>query len=355
MAASHRQRADPVTAQPPHGAPERAHEGHGFLALMRDIERRGKDKPRIGRNRRLREALVRLGQDPFLAFPDSELSRLADKKGKPRVQAHFLGFFGPYGALPLNTTEEVLRWFDQGDEAFVEFTDIFAARFIELFYRAWADARPITQFDHPDDDRFQSYLLTLTGTGTPAYRCRDSVSDTVRLRLAGLAAGRVKSPVRLRQMLQVHFAGNIGVEIEELVPVWLDFEDDALSRVGQQNSSLGRDIHLGGRVRSIGEKITIHLHLADMDSYHRFLPGGADHAHLRDIVFWYLGRAFDIDVALWLPHPVVPPAILGRNTQLGWMACIAPVPQESAPGGMVCGTVYHLSPGGTRNATPMAA
>ena len=300
--------------------------GKGLFNLLRRLEREGQDSPRIGKNARLRQSIVRLGQDPFLAFPDTDLARVDMAARPPIVRAQFLGFFGAHGALPLVWTEEVRRWFDAGDPSFVAFTDIFAARFQELFFRAWSDARAITQFDHEAEDRFSTYLMSIIGTGSPAYLNRDSVPDTAKQRLAPLAAGRVKSPVRLRQMLQVHFGETVKIDIEELVPAWLEFEPSALSRMGRQAATMGRDIHMGKKVRSIGEKITVHVYVKTYDAYCRFLPGGVDHAHLRDLTFWYLGRAFDIEVALWLPKPEIRPAILGQSIQMGWMACIAPDP-----------------------------
>ncbi len=317
-------------------------EGLGLFAVLRNFERQAGEKPRIGKNMRLHEALVTLGQDPFLAFPDADLARADLTAMPPMIRAQFLGFFGAFGALPLNWTEEVKRWFDDGDESFVAFTDIFATRFQELFFRAWSDARAITQFDHPTDDRFQTYLLSMTGIGSPAFRGRDSVEDTVKLRLAPLALGRVKSPVRLRQMLNVHFEDRAQIEIEEMVPTWLEFETDAMGQMGVQSATMGRDLHLGSRARSIGEKVRLHVRVPTLEAYDRFLPGGPDHAHLRDICFWYLGQVYDLEVCLWLPQPMVTPAVLGQSTRLGWMACIAPDPGQ--PDHMTRTTRYRLVP-----------
>lgn len=327
----------PPVAQPPatargmdtrwidkRAADQEAALGVGLFNLLRDLERHAGKKPRIGRNTRLRDALVRLGQDPFLSFPDNDLSRLDRTASPPRVRAQFMGFFGAFGAFPLNWTEEIRQWFEAGDDSFVAFVDIFAARYQELFFRAWSDSRAITQFDHPQDDRFQAYVQAQSGTGTAAFRDRDSVPDTFKLRLAPLAMGRVKSAVRLRQMLTPHLRNTASVRIEEMVPIWLEFEPDALCHVGMQASVLGRNMHLGARVRSISEKFRIHLHVEDIATYRRFLPGGADHAQLRDIVFWYLGQRYAVEVSLWLPEPQVQPAVLGQTAVLGWMACIAP-------------------------------
>lgn len=305
-----------------------AAEGHGLLALLRALERARPDRPRIGRNRRLRDAVVRLGQDPFLSFPDNDLSRVDLQAARPQVRANFLGFYGAFGALPLNWTEEIFRWFEQGDEAFVAFGDIFVERFQALFFRAWSDARRVTQFDHPDD-RFQTWLLAALGLGSPAWRQRGTLPDATRLGPMALSLGRVKSPVRLNQILARQFPRALRVEIIEMVPSWLDFEADSLSRLGQQGMALGRDLHLGSRVRSVNEKIRLHLRLPDRRAYGRMLPGGPDHALLADLVFGYLGLRFDIEVELSLPEAMILPAQLGGSpggepTALGWMACLAP-------------------------------
>jgi type VI secretion system protein ImpH len=321
----------------------------GFLALLRQLERKGVGKPRIGRNQRLQHELVRLGQDPFLAFPDSDLSAVDMSQTPPQVRARFMGYFGPHGALPLNTTEEVFQWLSTGDRAFVAFTDIFASRFIQLYYRSWADARAITQFDHPDDDRFQKYLLSFAGMGTDAFRNQSEIADTLCLRFVSLFFGRVKSPVKLRQMLTLHLSYDITVE--EMVPSWMAFEPDTLSRLGQMGSTLGQDMHLGSRIQSIGEKIMLHVRVDTIAAYRRFLPGGTDYTHLESIVFSYLGHAFEVDLALWLPQREVPAAKLGATAELGWMACVAP-----PPGGdhYVRGTTFRLDRDQT-GAMPLAA
>jgi type VI secretion system protein ImpH len=309
----------------------------GFLAVLRQLERAAPDRPRIGRAERTRDEVADLGQDPFLTFPDSDLSEAQLDISPPRIRPRVLGFYGPHGALPLTLTEEVLGWVEAGDRAFVDFTDIFATRFIALLFRAWSDARAISQFDHPDD-RFQKYLLSFAGLGSPAFRDQSDTLDTLRLRNIALFVGRVRSPVRLRQMLELHLKAEVSVE--EMVPAWMEFEPDSLSRLGLQGSTLGQNIHLGRRILSIGEKIRIHIRAATLDSYRRFLPGGPDHAQVRTVVQGYLGLAFEVDVALWLPQREVEPTVMGRSGQLGWMACVAPPGDGDA---FVKGTNFRLA------------
>ncbi|MDO5605768.1 MAG: type VI secretion system baseplate subunit TssG [Paracoccus sp. (in: a-proteobacteria)] len=317
----------------------------GFLALLRRLERDGAGRPRIGRSTRLGEEIVDLGQDPRLDFPAGEFHthedagpagpRLPyrerirrDGRGRVRLRPQFMGMFGAFGALPLNTTEEVQRWQNEGQDGFIRFADILTARFMQLFFRAWSDSHAISQHDRPEDDRFARYIATISGTGSPAFTNHDDFPDIARLPLVSIFGGRVRSAVRLRQIIGRYFG--LNVEVEEHVPSWLLFEPDELHGLGL-GGALGQDSYLGNRVQSVSEKICIHLDLPDAARYGAFLPGGDEHRMLTHLIFWYLGRAYDVELALRLPPAQIPAATLGQTVQLGWLAAITPPGDPDAP------------------------
>jgi type VI secretion system protein ImpH len=318
--------------------PEPARGTWRFLPLMRWLERRAGDKPRVGQSRRVHEDVAELGQDPYMGFARTELSEADLTATPPRVRPRFLGFFGPFGPLPSAMTREVMRWVRRGDDSFVRFTDIFATRFQQLYYRAWSDARAITQFDHPSGGTFPDHLRALTGEASPALRKTGAVEDTVRLRYTGLAMDRVRSPVRLRQMLRTHFG--VPVRIDEFVPSWLGFAPEDCTALGTQRATLGADLVMGTRVRSIGEKITIHIECPDLPSYRGFLPGQTPQAELRDLVLGYLGGFTEIDVALWLPNRCIAATGLSGKAQLGWTTAL---PRSFPKRGLVRATTYQIS------------
>ena len=299
-----------------------------LLALMREFERSEPDKPRIGKAQVTSQEIVRLGQDPFLDFPASNLDGYEEEPGKtPNIRSRFLGFFGPQGALPLATTLEAYHWMRRRDDAFVRFVDIFTIRFIQLFFRAWADARPISQFDRPEDDRFFAYVGSMIGIGTAPYRDRDRVPDIAKLPFAGLLGARVKSASRLEAALR----GVLGVDvrIREREGMWLDFEDSDLTRIGTSGATLGQDTYLGARVYSINDKAVIELRARTAEEYDALLPGGTMFARLADMVAFYLGDTVDFDVEVALPRRFQRPAQMGVSGQLGWNAWAAPQPSES--------------------------
>lgn len=324
----------------------------GFLALLRRIEQANPGKPPIGRSERIGDEAVRLGQDAELGFPTSELAHPARRRSAlPELRARFIGLFGPNGALPLNTTEEVARWQARGEDAFTRFADIFSERFYQLFFRAWSDNHAISQFDHPARDRFGRYVAALAGVGSDACRGRDDFPDIARLPLVALFGGRVRSPIRLQQMLAIYFG--IPVEVEEHVPAWMEFESEDRTALGRNAAILGRSAYLGARVRSVGETLRLHLRLPDLAQYRSFLPGGANHVQLGNLVFWYLGRSYDVDLALLLPGDAIPPAQLGRSAELGWMAALPGAAGAADQDGYVAASCFALRLDGAPSRAPL--
>ena len=294
-----------------------------FFAAMRRIERSTLDKPRIGNSAALAEESVLLGQDPFMDFPASNLSKVESLEGgQLRVLVKFLGLMGPQGALPLATTEEALAWSRMHEDGFPRFLDLINGRFQQLFFRAWADARPIAQHDRPADDRFITYIGAMVGLGSGPYRNLDSVPDEGKLGFAGLAAPQTKSASRLRGMVRGLFG--VEAEVHEFIGTRLVLEPEDQTRVGGQNALLGENMILGGACFSVEDKFRVRIYANTLEQYVRFLPTGDQCEPLADLVFFYVGEALDWDVELALPAPLVEPMHIGGFGQLGWTTWMAP-------------------------------
>ena len=296
--------------------------GTDFFAALRQLERSAASKPRIGDSAVISEDIVNLGQDPFVEFPASNVTKFEDPAGQiPKLFARFLGFFGPQGALPLNTTVDAYLWSNGRDPSFARFTDIFSNRFLQLFFRAWANAQPIAHHDRPADDRFADYVGSFAGIGVASLKGRDSLDDIAKLPFAGLVNADVKSASRLRQLVRGIF--HVDVDIEERVGSWLTFEPSDRLLLGA-DAMLGLGTYLGDRVYSINEKICILIKARDLRHYRQFLPTGELSDQLTDLVFFHIGHRFEFDVRLSLPARYAPATQLGQSGELGWTAWIAP-------------------------------
>jgi type VI secretion system protein ImpH len=297
--------------------------GTDFFTALRELERSAKSKPRIGDSAVVAEDVVNLGQDPFVEFAASNVTKFEDADGQiPKLYSRFLGFFGPQGALPLNTTIDAYLWSNGRDPSFARFTDIFSNRFLQLFFRAWSDARPIAHHDRPDDDRFADYVGTFAGIGVDSLQERDSLADIAKLPFAGLVNPEVKSASRLRQLVRGIF--HVDIEVEERVGSWLTFEPSDRLLMGVGDAALGVDTYLGDRVYSINEKICVLIRARDLRQYRQFLPTGDLSDQLTDLIFFYIGHRFEFDVKLALPARYAPPTTLGQSGELGWTAWITP-------------------------------
>jgi type VI secretion system protein ImpH len=291
--------------------------------VLRRYERRHADKPRLGDAATLTDEFLVLSQNPYLEFPASTLEAAArEPSGRMRLTARFLGMFGPQGALPLTTTEETYFWLLERDDAFPRFADIFSRRFLGLFYRAWADPRPIAQNDRPPEDRYRTYIGSMIGVGTPPYRDADSISDFAKMEFAGLLAPKVKSASRLRHLIAGLFG--VKVEIDEFVGSWLTFDKQERTQLGALQSRLGSDCILGASMFSVSDKIRIRVFVRDFVQYERFLPGPDLAQQIADAVFLYLGEEFDWDMELAVPAGEVRPVRLGEGAKLGWTSWMAP-------------------------------
>lgn len=294
-----------------------------FYAVMRRLERSFPERGRIGDVASRRDEYVALGEQAFLDFPASTIAEAGrDAQGRLRLFVKFLGLLGPQGALPLATTEETYHWQLARDDAFPRFLDILNHRFLQLFYRAWADSRPVAQHDRPDLDRFAAYIGSMIGVGSKPYLARDSVPDPEKLAHAGLIGAQAKSASRLQRLLAGLF--KTQVEIEQFVGMRLVFDPADRTRLGGAHCTLGGDALLGASVYSVEDKFRVKIVAADLEQFERFLPNGDRCEPLADAVFLHLGEQFEWDVELALPVGEVKPVRLGQSGHLGWTSWMAP-------------------------------
>ncbi len=294
-----------------------------YFTVLRHLERIFADRPRIGNSAAIRDEFVQLGQDPFMEFPASNLARVVQSDDKPlKVFVKYLGLLGPQGALPLATTEEAYHYVLSQDDAFPRFLDLFNHRFIQLFFRAWADSRPIVQHDRPDADRFVAYIGSAIGIGSKPYHNLDSVPDAAKLGFAGLIGAQARCASRLAGAVCGLF--NVKAEVDEFVGSRLMIEASELSILGGSYVRLGVDTLLGRAVFSVQDKIRLRIFTRNLAQYIRFLPTGDLCEPLADLVFFYNGEQLDWDVELAIPSGAAEPIRVGKFGQLGWTTWMAP-------------------------------
>ena len=138
-----------------------------LLDTLRWFERTYSERPRIGSSTTRAEEIVFLGQEPYLEFPASNVAAFdKDWGGRGKIASRFLGLLGLQGALPLEIAQEAKHYADSGDDALVQFLDLFNRRRKKhidrrVLFNVTAkrlrgavhdvDGRPILPFKHRDD------------------------------------------------------------------------------------------------------------------------------------------------------------------------------------------------------------
>lgn len=295
---------------------------HAFFWALNRHEATSEGRPRLGDSATRREEYLDLGQVPYLDFPASNVASYdpATERGKARLRVKFLGLLGPMGPLPSSMTEEALRWFSRRDDAFVRFLDIFNNRFLQLFYRAHADARPAAHRLRPEEDRFRDYLGAAIGMGGAGWRDLDSLPDLQKFGFAGLLAARTPSASRIEGLISGIF--NMRVEVLQHVGDWLTLAPEEQTRLGSAHAELGKGAMVGAGVLVVDTKFRLRLYPGTLANYEKLLPQGAWFRKLVDAVSNAVSQEYEWDVELVLPDHEPRPATLGSYGQLGWTSWV---------------------------------
>ncbi len=290
-----------------------------FFAVLRFLECLHADAPRFGAAARPVDEAVRMGQEPSLAFAPSTLASFtAGDTGRPhRLSTYFFGLFGPQGPLPLHLTEFAReRERNADDPTFRAFADMFHHRLALLFYRAWADAEPCTSLDRAASRRFDAYVGSMFGIGTPDFNGRDSVPDDAKRHLAGLFAMSTRPVVALRSVLEEFF--RLPFAIREFVGEWLRIPADDWCLLGSSAARLGVDAVVGRSVWTCQHRFRVLCGPLSFDDFTAMLPGNLSLRRLRDLVRDFIGHQLEWDVNLILRATDVPRLELGQSGALGW-------------------------------------
>lgn len=295
-----------------------------FFQALRRIECLHPDKPRLGTALRPVDEAVRLAQEPSMIFAPSSLSSFylpADGRSG-RVEVRFFGLLGPNGPLPLHLTEYArARLLNAGDATFVRFLDMLNHRFLMLFYRAWAQARPTVSLDRPREDRFTVYVGALGGLAGSGMRGRDEIGDFAKLFFAGLLGRQVRNRDGIVALLASYFRVPVG--IDEFAGHWMRIPASDQTRLsvghtGDASAQLGVGTVLGARIWDRQHKFRIRLGPLALSQYESFLPGGKAIGRLVAWVRQYFCFELEWDVQLILAHDEVPKVCLGQFGRLGW-------------------------------------
>ncbi|HRO28323.1 MAG TPA: type VI secretion system baseplate subunit TssG [Luteimonas sp.] len=265
--------------------------------------------------------------------------------GGVRLTPAFSGFTGVAGALPLHYTEMLAqREIYERNRAPRAFLDIFLNRVATLHYRAWKKHQLGIQYELDRRERFLPLVLALAGTGTPALRERmvDGAGDVFDQAIAHFAGGIRQHPVSaafLRRILGDHFGA--PVRVEQFVGAWYPVPEQARTRLGVGNASLGATALAGDRVWQRDLRMRLWIGPLDKARFDAFLPGGSAALALAKWLSLLTGASLEYEVRLTLRAEDVHGMDLARGGRLGWDTYLCP-PANAGPRSDTTYTLHTL-------------
>jgi type VI secretion system protein ImpH len=313
----------------------------GFFEAVRMLDcefarRSDEMPPRTGAERTTpSKEPFRMSQRPTVRFSANSIAGFDSRgwRGKPELIVTFFGLLGVDGPLPLFLTELVIERVGKDDFLLQRFLDVFHHRLLELYYRAWSEARVGVQSDRAGDDRFSRRVDMLIGLETGASRTGSA--DFKRF-FAGRYSNRVRNPDGLRAILRDVFEEL--VEVEECVGRLVPNPDVEGHRLGREGGVLGA-MTIGTRLRDCLEVVGVELGPLTFAAYSAFLPGTAEVAALRETIREYTGPEFGVELRLILHRDEVPLLHLDGSARLGWTSWVRTGPLAEHPV-----TRFHLDP-----------
>lgn len=306
-----------------------------FFHAVRLLEKMYPDRSTVGDAAMPADEVVRFRSRIGLDFPSSEIHEInvieADKTpARLEMLVNFMGVVGVSGVMPTHYTELVLDRIRHRDTSAWAFLDIFTHRAVSQFYRAWAKYRFPVAYER-GDDAFTSYLYDLVGLGTKGLRGRMAVDDESLLPYGGLISQTPHSATALENIVSDHF--QVNARVQQFSGQWLALEKSDLTKLGRDNSVLGRSAIVGSRVWDQQSKFRLRLGPMNFKRFEAFLPSGTASKPLASIARFFAGDEFDLDTKLVLEAKQVPATILTtravRRPALGWTTFLKTKPFTS--------------------------
>lgn len=136
-----------------------------FFSLLREIERRTPDAPRLGTSNDASSHRLSIRQNADLSFASREVAAVRVSASHYDISVRHFGMFAPYGPLPIFVTEHArTEQLNHNSEAFCDFITMLTQRHALLWYRAWGQLQPMVGCDRPlPDNSFKQKLNQVAG------------------------------------------------------------------------------------------------------------------------------------------------------------------------------------------------
>lgn len=259
-----------------------------------------------------------------MGFPDTDLASVEVlRDGKVRVETTFFGLYGVTSPLPNFYTEDLIDASHEGLKVARGFIDIFHHAAFPLLIRAWSRYRSWTGLQDGFDSRQTDRRSSWVGLTSPAVRKRFDQWHAI-VQLAPVLATQHRSATGLQYVFAA-IAQSGQVQVRPCAVSRGTIPHAYRFCLGLRNNKLGEQAVLGNKVTDYRNFVDVHLSEqtpADLDA---ILPGGRNHALLRQSIDLFLKDSLSLRIKV---KTIAQPKGLG-NSRLGLGSILG---QEPAAG-----------------------
>lgn len=258
------------------------------------------------------------GEEPILfratrslSFGASDVSSISydDELGKFVVRVNFLGLYGPASPLPPNVTERIIES-DANPSSVEDLLDLFNHRLVTLLFQIWYRTRHYIRFREHGLDATSKCLLALCGFPIEDRAEIGTVARSALLPHVGLMSLYSNSAEAVASVLSSFF--HIPCQIIEYVNRHVVIGQEAQINLGIRNTLLGGDMVLGEEVEDDLGKFTVRFGPAPYAKLQPFLPGGARHHEVSELLAMVMRDPLEWDMQFEFEEETVSSGFVGE-------------------------------------------
>lgn len=309
---------------------------HDYFALLRMVELLYPAMPPLGTAPSPSQEPVRVGHRASVAFePAMVRARACSSGDRLRLDLVPFALIGANGPMPLPWSEDVVtQTVRYGGEDLIRFLDILIHRVALLWYRSWAQGRPIADITRMAGGRFAEYLKALSG----ASRFKEGPRNLARE--WGIFADRRRGPGGLIRLLENRL--HVSVGLQSFAGRWVVLAtQERLSLRQADPVMLGHAPPLGARAWCVQHAFRLRVGPMPLRQYRDFLPGRPMAQRLGRCVHDYVGHRYEWSADILLADEA--PLTLGLDGRraLGFDTWLASTPQGTRYGRFVFDPDVH--------------
>jgi type VI secretion system protein ImpH len=250
-----------------------------------------------------------------LSFPASDVASVERTEGETpgfRINATFLGLYGPASPLPTFYTEDLI-WQEADEESAVrDFLDIFNHRLFTLFFRCSMKYRMFFQVCEENNTEMLNKLYCLIGLGEFKHRRNIPYAYSL-IRYSGILSQHPRSTWGLETMLGDAFSYAL-VKVMQCTERRVKIPLSQRLLLGKTGSSLGIDSVIGGQISDQTGKFCLRFGPVNNRLFQQLLPGSEEHQRLWALTRFYLLDPLECDLELILQEGEASCVCLGAET-----------------------------------------